>query len=470
MRLPFTIALLAVLVAALWETGDPLPASHNSERAIAIFDPDPAHIWNRLYNALLVREDVQGTQYGADSLDPPLWLESEYLLADSSHTRAVRVLDEFLQTHAENLIRDPLKRAILQRDLWAVFDWSVQQSSASQRPHYDREKRELQMRLAEALKRLALSPKEIESLPDNYAQALASGEFAKDYDPAHEEGPFLPPDLFSPRGPWVYIDPSPEAFSSGGVAQAHVQAFSGRSRFLVFIRLPGGRKATLDYLQTIWNFPEPWVHGSDSAPDQARVNPDLPSFPAGTEVALVRQMTLFDNQGTLAPAPITESVQIRAYHAITTTPARDFGSGDMTQVIKNSGQDFYEIKFSRPELFASRAGGLKATGPAEKELSTFQQQGDDEIEELSEHPKLKEMWPPELQTCLSCHSGGGIRSLNSLERLFKPNRRQQDAPANPVNDSYAAQSCWFDDGTESWKQERYDWGLLNGYWKTSTRP
>jgi hypothetical protein len=104
----------------------------------------------------------------------------------------------------------------------------VQHESAQQRPHYDNERRELQSRLAEALRRLALSPKEIESLPDNYAQAVASGAFAKDYDPAHRERAFPHPDLFD--GSWIYIDSSPEEFNSGGVAPSHVQAFSGRSR------------------------------------------------------------------------------------------------------------------------------------------------------------------------------------------------------------------------------------------------
>jgi len=462
MRMSFAVALFAVLGAAVSETGDRPSAPHNTEKTVTIYDANPAHIWNRLYAALLVREDRHGTSYGADSLDPQLWYETEHLLEGASHARALKVLDEFLQTHAENLIRDPVKRALLHRDLWAVFDWSVQQSSRSKRPPYVNEKWELQTRLAELLRRLELSPKEIEALPDTYAQAVASGAFAKEYDAANRDRVFLPPDLFDWRGPWVYINASPEAFNSGGVAQAHVQAFSGRSRFLVFIRLPEGRKATLAYLQTLWNFPQPWVQGPDFAADQAEVNPDLPSFPAGTQVALVRQMILFDNQGNLAPAPITESVQIRVYRTITTTPPRNFGNGDQNEIAKNSGQDFYEIKFSRPLLFAGKDGGLRATGREEREFSTFQQQGGDVIEYFSKHPEFKKTRPPELQTCVSCHSGGGVRSLNSLEKLFKPNRRQQDAPSN---ESYAGR-CWLDDGTESWKQDRYDWGLLNGYWKT----
>lgn len=244
----------------------------------------------------------------------------------------------------------------------------------------------------------------------------------------------------------------------------HVEAFSGRSRFLVFIRLPEGRKATLGYLQTLWNFPQPWIQPQEPNGDQVVVNPDLPSFPAGTEVALVRQMTLFDNEGNLAPAPLTESVQIRVYHAITTTPARS-GGPDWADVIKNSGQDFCEIKLSRPLLFAGKDGGLRATPRDEREFFTFQQQGDDEIELFDEHPEFKKMWAPALQQCLSCHSGGGVRSLNSLEKILKPNGRQHDPPDNGA---YPAR-WWLNDGTEGWKRQRYDWGLLNGYWSAAVR-
>jgi hypothetical protein len=463
MRLVAAVALLIVVPVTVCEVTE---SPRHTEPSTTIFDSNPSHLWNRLYAALLIREDRQGNELGADSLDPLLWTQSEHLLAKPSHERALHVLDEFLQTHAENLIHDPLKRALMQRDLWAVFDWSVQQESrSSKRPPYTAEKQELQTRLAEVLRRIALSSNEIDALPDNYAQAVASGIFAKEYDAAHPDHTFLPPDLFDHRGPWVNIDASPDHFNYAGVAEQHVQAFGGRSRFLVFMRLPEGRKATLAYLQTLWNFQQPWIQPQEQNGDQVVVNPDLPSFPAGTEVALVRQMTLFDNEGNLAPAPLTESVQIRVYHAITTTPARSFGNGDMNEVAKNSGQDFYEIKLSRALLFAAKDGGLRATGRDEKELSTFQQQGDDEIEEFDEHPEFKKMWEPALQQCLSCHSGGGVRSLNSLEKILKPNGRQQDSPDNGA---YPAR-WWLNDGTEEWKRQRYDWGLLNGYWNASAR-
>jgi hypothetical protein len=456
MRLVAPSALFVVALFAFWE---PAAAPGHPEPSTTIFDSNPSHLWNRLYAALLIREDRHGTEFGADSLDPLLWPASEHLLTGSSHERAMRVLDEFLQTRAENLIHDPVKHALLQRDLWAVFDWSVLQFPARDGSEHGKEKSELQARLAEVLRRLALTPEEVKALPDNYAQAVASGSFAKAYDPANPERPFLPPDLFDPRGPWVCIQPSPE--SDSGVAKMHIFNFSGRSGFFVFVRLPEGRKATMDYFQSLWNFPEPWVHGPSFAADQSLENPDLPSFPAGTEVALVRRMTLIDNQGDLEASSLTESVQIRVYHAVTAAPERDF-TGGMASVIKNSGQDFFEFKLSRPLLFSAKNGGLHAIGRDETEFSTFQTKGGDPIEAPPGLPASVDKPLPELKSCVWCHSGGGVHSLNSRSSLLKPNRLQQE----PQNIDYGP-IYWGDGAAISWKGNRYDWGLLNGYWKAT---
>ncbi len=459
MRLFAAALLLIVAPIIVWE----LAASpSHPEISTTIYDPNSSHLWNRLHAALFIREDRHGAQVGVDSLDPLLWTETEHLLSAPSHEGALHVLDEFLQTHAENLIRDPVKRAMLQRDLWAVFDWSVQQFPGRDRPQYAKQKQELQARLAEVLRRLALTPAELKSLPDNYSQAVASGAFAKEYDPAVPERAFLPPDLFDPHGPWVCIQPSPE--SDSGVAKTHIWNVSGRSGFFVFVKLPNGHKATMDYFQSLWNFPQPWVAGPTFAADQALENPDLPSFPAGTEVALVRRMTLFDNQGNLAGSSITESVQIRVYLAITPTE-RNFGNGNIAQMIKNSGQDFFEFKLSRPLLFSGKNGGLRAVAPDEKELSTFQTQGDDPLEGTPGRPPFADKTLPEMQSCVWCHSGGGVRSLNSQSSLLKPNPLQQE----PRNTDYGP-IYWSDSAAIGWKANHYDWGLLNGYWKSAPAP
>ena len=217
---------LGFLATPLAETSATVSGPEGSPQAVTLYDPSPGHIWNRLHDALLVREGPTGVRYGAHSLDPLLWLNSKHLLVGPSHQRALKVLDEFLQSHAENLIRDPLKRAILQRDLWAVFDWPLEREP--ERPgeaEYESGKRELQARLAAVLRRIALTSKQIKSLPDNYTQAIASGDFGKAYDPAHRDRAFLPPDFFEQHGPWVEIEGAGDAEP---VAPQHVSSVSGR--------------------------------------------------------------------------------------------------------------------------------------------------------------------------------------------------------------------------------------------------
>jgi len=86
--------------------------------AVTIYDPDRQHVWNRLHRALWVRSGPDGKEYGHDRLDPLLWMETKHLLEGKSHEQAIAVLDEFLTAHGEKLVNNPLKRAILQRDLW----------------------------------------------------------------------------------------------------------------------------------------------------------------------------------------------------------------------------------------------------------------------------------------------------------------------------------------------------------------
>ena len=404
-----------------------------------------------MYAALLVRQDASGTSFGANSLDPPLVSGSRHLLEQKSHKNAIRALDQFLQSHAENMIHDPVKRALFIRDMWTVFDWAVERTPIASDETYDTEKKELQIRLADVLRRLAMTSREIELLPDNYSQAVASGKFSKDYDPSHPDRAFLPPDLFDQRGPWVWIQGSERL-----PAQQHVSVFSGRSRFLIFLRLPGGRKATYDYLRELWRYPEPWVSGSGEASDQAEINPLLPSFPPGTEVALVRQMTAFDDHGNLVPAPITESVQIRVYRNVTPDP-RDT-PGDLRAAIEASGQQFFEIRLDRALLFSGRAGGLRELGREERELFVFNAMPFDELDNPRTKIDLSRMTPI-MQGCVWCHRQPGIKSLNSLPALLMPN-------AMPREPGYELPPRWWEqDETTFWKKNREEWGLLNGYWR-----
>ncbi|MGA2810126.1 MAG: hypothetical protein ABSG16_01910 [Candidatus Acidiferrum sp.] len=464
----FRALALAVLLLGLWAPSRRAAFSLGFPPGVTLYDPNPAHLWNRLHAALYIREDIPSTSQVPDALDPPLWPNTRYLLSEPSHQRVTKILDEFLQTRGERLIQDPLRRAMLERDLWSVFDWTAQRAPERPgEPAYEKELQELQSRLAEALRRLALSAQQIRALPENYRQAVASGQFAKQYDPQHRDRAFLPPDLFDAHSSWVQLAAPGAGITPEPAAAAHAEQFS-RSSFLIFMRLPEGRKATFDYLHALWDFPRPWIPRPDVGEDvreQTAENPRLPQFPVGTQFALVRQLLLFDDHGTLQSAPITESVQIRVYRSVTPNDAADSGSA---QEFLLSGQDFYEIVLSRRLLFAGKAGGLRETGRKEKTFALLNSFGADEGTSAKQFAKLDD-YPATLESCAVCHRGGGINSVNSRRQLLKPNWLIHDYPDPPAiaparTNTLPAQ-WWEFDRTASSKQSRFDWGLLSGYWK-----
>ena len=87
-----------------------------------LFDPDPRHPWNRLHRFLYVRTLGSGKTLDYDGLDAPVSRLGKFLIVEPSHKQALILLDDFLKTNADKRIKDPLKRALMQRDLWYVFD------------------------------------------------------------------------------------------------------------------------------------------------------------------------------------------------------------------------------------------------------------------------------------------------------------------------------------------------------------
>ena len=199
----------------------------------------------------------------------------------------------------ERQIHDPLKRLLFQHNLWAVFDRSAEPYG------HPSERRELQIRLAEVLRRLALtemrSPRCLLIMPLRSHRENSTGSITLIIGSARS---CLP--IYFNSGPWVLIRAMiPPA------AEVHAYSTSGRSSFFIFLRLRG-RQATLDYLTALWNAPDPWIR---SVYDRGETRKS-PQFPVGTEVALLRQMNAFDRDGNLVAMPITESLQVRVFHKI----------------------------------------------------------------------------------------------------------------------------------------------------------
>jgi hypothetical protein len=360
-------------------------------------------------------------------------------------------LDEFLDTNAEQLISDPLKRAMLQHDLWAIFDWTVGKTN-----NPSQELAELQLKLSRAIRRLALTDKQVRTLPRTYDSAVASRTFAANYDSSHPGTAFLPPDLFQSDNFWIPLTVDDGAL----VAPAHVFSLSGRSVFQVFIRLPQGRESTVAYLKRLAEFPKPWLRNRDN-PAQVLPNPQLPEFPVGTQLALVRRMVVIDQDGKLTPTNIVEGIQIRLHRTIPLEIPEGFNTD--SNVARDS-LDVYEFKLSRARLFAGQSGGLRAVAQDEREFPLFSSHGIDLFEELP--GEVQRNLRPVLRSCASCHFRPGIHSVLSrmpnivLLRIRDVRRNLMPSP-DPENESRR---------TLLWKESQDSWKRLRGMWQLQSAP
>jgi hypothetical protein len=175
----------------------------------------------------------------------------------------------------------------------------------------------------------------------------------------------------------------------------------------------------------------------------------------------LRQLILFDRNGALVPTPITESLQIRVYRTITTRHDQNNVSVDWPAA--RTEQDFYEVRLSQVQLLARQAGGLRAIAGSEKEFPVFATHGEDVFEVAAkDHARFEKFGMRILERCVGCHSAPGINSLQSRRQLLKPNPAQLDP--DPPYDSL----WWETQNSPGWKVNRYDWGLLNGYWQASS--
>jgi len=433
-----TLRLLVACGTTLATIGSGPPSTQNrmsSPPPTGLYDANPNHLWNRIHERLHVRTAPDGTKYGFDTVDPLLWRETHYLVVGASSVSAMRVLDEFLAANGERLIRDPLKRAVFQHDLWAVFDWLASVSDGDKAT-----RSRIMQRLARVKRRVALPRKNIDALPDTYAAAIASGGFAD--QPVRLPQPYLPRDLFSSSGPWVTV-------GVGGLAPLLPQHSRelGRSAFIVLWSLPGGAAQTREYLQKLWNFPQPFVVDEMFQFDRngevrARINPALPAIPDGTRIALVRKMLLIDDSGVIVPSNLIESIQLRAFPE----------------------PPFAELRMSRADLFAWKSGGLRGVSADEQDFITFSAHGMDPLEQKpwSKSTSVARV----LAGCTSCHHVGvepDITTVLSLPHMLRP--------ASLVDFRHDRWGRWFTQpivAAEA-KSRSYEWGVLQGLWQSEPR-
>jgi hypothetical protein len=226
---------------------------------------------------------------------------------------------------------------------------------------------------------------------------------------------------------------------------------------MMFVKCPGGREATLQYLNALNLYRAPFTLTADPIgmryspngnrpvrTDAVRLNEQTPQFPAGTVFALVRQMMIVDDTLQPAATKITQSVQFRVY--IST----DFDySRDLRESFARSQRTF-ELAMTRRDLLAARAGGLRqiASDETGQDLVGSVHMDFDRAQRLR--------GPVVMSMCGQCHSAPGIFSVNTYTGLLSRTR--------PLNPSLmpAEAPDYQQRATIQMKKERFDWGLLQG--------
>ena len=406
----------------------------NSPAGSTNYDSNPNHLWNRLNEILFARTAPNGKQYGLDEMDILYWGTTTNLLAGPSHQRALAVLDEFINTDGEKLVQDPLKKALLQRDAWALFDWVAAPLSFSG-AKFSKERRELASRLAVVIRRLELTTNEIAALPDNYAAAHL---------------PDLPRGMFLTNGDWINV----QANNVERLVPMHDRGFGGRSVFMVLFHDADGRKAGPNYLARLGASKPLLLPSTDpNSPNDRTIDPNWhwPQFPTNSQWALARRMCVIDTDGNIRPTLVVESIQLRTYLHFLRSYRDDFLGSNQTQHVNefrmsrdghaslvSVGQD--ELGFTSNNRFFSR--GLD---PFE-----FHRHGDTNI--------VSEYRSSVLGTCFQCHNSPGISSVNSFTRVFSgglPAEATQMTEADLQREQ---------EWSVFWKHLDFEWGFLQGLW------
>jgi hypothetical protein len=397
---------------AYYHTGE-LAGSLRSAQPLPLFDADPQHLWNRLFAAVTIRPSLLpsvkgGTPVtrieGGDRIEFFGWGGTTYWDETENVARLEGLLDEFLAQEGEKLSTDPLKRVLLQRDLWTLFDFLMIRHIGRQGDFEVRRRRhELCRKLARATQALALPAETLAKFPDNYALAIQSGKFAAthDFDPGRD---YLPPRILSGADEWQELDFF-QARRSEDVERRyvflHMRAFQGRSYFRVFCRFPKGRPQLENYLRALDANGIDWrasaQHGS------IFLKPDAPELPTGTEVALLQFLIALDTNLQLVPTPLVESVRLLIFKKI----------DGLDDPKTNMGNGVNAAKYTLKRRLALAEGGMQHGGLAREpdDLPVYRVLFENEAAldwgSRGRYFRLTE-------DCRACHSGAGQAGIQMI--------------------------------------------------------
>jgi hypothetical protein len=191
---------------------------------------------------------------------------AEVVLNEPGYSDLSKVLGQAL---SENTIRSPLARALMQADLWSAYD-TLYSTRYSQRPMPESEQRRALLDLlARMIRKIALTDREIDSLPVNYSAAAPLQSL---------------PELFRNDSEWLEVRWMP-----------HLHDYSA-----------GYRRVTRVFLKPV-RPPQDVQAFLNSLPRNEHLLSEL------NGVALVTQLVLIDKDGLLRPTSLTTEVQVRLF-------------------------------------------------------------------------------------------------------------------------------------------------------------
>ncbi|MGI9239858.1 MAG: hypothetical protein ACR2RV_03605, partial [Verrucomicrobiales bacterium] len=332
--------------------------------------------YDTIYDVITTRHGSDGTAYAKDESSPTIYSTSEFPFGDKTYDKFTAALDAFAALPQERIeAYSDVQRALLQLHLWKVFD-----ASHGKRSHPHR-RAALQPKIASLMQRLALTRAEIMKIPSTRVATLESGGFAQCHDAKDPFLPFLPADLYSDESSWICLgddeDPIP--------AHIHTVEARWRTLFLTFMRLPGGRTTTLQFLKDL----------------EKRTGGRSESFPVGTQFALIEQAFLISDKGEQVLSPLIVSIALRAYL-------------DVDRKFRKAGPPTQSVAefVMQPRQLINGTAVMRALNLRDHRYETgegfFPPGHEDPFESgrMLRHTRLN--------TCMGCHSGRGIDSIQTV--------------------------------------------------------
>lgn len=307
---PQSFGLSAVLLLAIAIIGfssfagfsQNAPRRSPEDGAQPIYSYSPSDPWNRIFYCLFTRrvetrvsdeypEGAPFAQYrqgsplrvstrtfdrleiGDRAIDPlyPNFFDTtgaKVVLTEPKYSEFAKALQDALN---ENTPRSTVARAVMQSDLWSAYDQLYGEFTGPDQSEIEQHRRVLADLLAHLIKKVALTPQEIRSLPVNYSAAMHKLSF---------------PDIFNKASGWIEILWFPR--------RQHEEAANDRRVARIFIK-PTHPPYDLQKI----------------ADAQRQSNGD--PIPALDGVALVIQLLLIDTQGKPTPTTLTTDVQLRLF-------------------------------------------------------------------------------------------------------------------------------------------------------------